>query len=324
MDNIIAAEIGGTNCRFGLFSVDTKKKITIKNRINLKTFEFDSLESIFSFLDKESFFSFTKRNQKMIIAIPGPVLGQKIFKMVNVKWEIDTELLKKKYDQFDYIFMNDVLAQAYGFLTTAGKKRAKIIRKGNGSESKDIVVVSAGTGLGLSFLKAEGDKYIPIPSEAGNTGFAFVSDDEDKFRRFVQKETNVDTPTLNTIVSGLGLSLLYQFFNKEKLAPEEVVKKISSNSETAKWFSKFYARCCKNYCLTVLNNCGKLYLAGGIVTSNPFLVDNDVFRKEFITSPLKSNLLKKISIYLNCNKNIGIWGAAYFGTTEEKGMFSYK
>lgn len=318
MYNVIAADIGGTNSRFGLFTVTTPNEFNLVDDIWLQTNEFNSLDSIIEHLIKINFIRPSDTAQQFSIAVPGPVLGEKTINMINVKWQIKIDRLKKNFPNYKFSFLNDFIAQAFAFLTEEGRKNLKPIKGGLDIKFGDIVVVGAGTGLGHSCLKKVGNNYIPLPSEAGHTTFPFVNDEEEKFRNFINKEIGTKFPTLNDIVSGGGLKLLHRYLTGQDISPELIVKDTSSFPEITKWFSKFYARCCKNYCLSVLSQCGQLFLTGGIASDNPFLVDNDIFREEFITSSLTSNLLQETPIYLSTNKNIGLWGAAYYSIQSDK------
>lgn len=318
MKHIIVVDVGGTNCRFGLFLLNQLNDLEFIKDKWLTTNGFESFDAIFEHLAESNFFPSYPYKQKFIIAVPGPVLGERLISMINVKWTIDTISIKDKYPQYDFFFLNDLLAQAFGFLTKAGQENLRRIKNGLDFEKGDIAVVGAGTGIGHSCLKRFENDYIPLPSEAGHTTFSFINEEEEKYRRFIYNETGEMFPTLNAIVSGSGLMYLHKYLTGKTMLPEEIIKNISANSDTTEWFSRFYARCCKNYCLTVLSGNGTLYITGGIATDNPFLIDNDIFRKEFITSSLTSNLLQNIPIYINGNKNIGLWGAACYSMRKNK------
>lgn len=84
-------------------------------------------------------------------------------------------------------------------------------------------------------------------------------------------------------------------------------------SATVQWFARFYGRASRNYALSVLPF-GGFYISGGVATKNPFLVDNDTFRDEFVNSPVKRKLLETIPVRLLRDPFSGLWGAAYYGT----------
>ena len=312
MTEIFVADIGGTNCRFAIFNIDKQSRLSFVEELWLKTKSFNSFESLLAVL-KSTNKKFSISNFEIIVlAVPAPVIGDSIINMVNIDWAINIKSLKLKHASSKIHFINDFTAQAYGCLTKAIDS-AKIIKKGKLLLNSDIAVVGAGTGIGHGAIKYdERCGYIPLPSEAGQIAFPFTREEELKYRKFVIKITGCEYPTNDMIVSGPGISLLHRFFTGEDLPPEQVTGKISNNSETTEWFSRFYGRCCKNYCLSVLASGGKLVLSGGLAAKNEILVNNDIFREEFINSPLKADLLKQITVYLNYNEKIALWGAAQF------------
>jgi glucokinase len=120
----------------------------------------------------------------------------------------------------------------------------------------------------------------------------------------------VIAPTYDALICGRGLALLHQFFNAERRSPAEVAEQLTPESEVARLFSRFYARAARNYALAVLPREG-IYISGGVAAKNPFLVDNDIFRREFTASKHHQSLLQRVPLRLNRNEESGVWGAAH-------------
>jgi glucokinase len=312
MKKIFVVDIGGTNSRFALFEVHTQFSMSLINSIWLKTGDAGSFEELI----KQQVVScpglIMSDCDAWVVAVPGPVLDEKRAEMVNVAWAIDIGQLKKRFHLPIY-FINDFMAQGYGCLTQATSDQIKI-KDDKSCTPCDIAVVGAGTGLGHCYLKYDGSGgYIPIPAEAGQIPYPFINQGELDFRAFILKKMNIPYPTGDTVVSGPGLALLHNFLTGEDLAPDQVARKITPGNDTTKWFARFYARSCRNYCLTKLSSAGMLFIAGGLAGNYPFLVNNDTFRNEFVTSTLKSPFLDRLPIYLNTKENNGLWGAALYG-----------
>ncbi len=312
MKKIFVVDIGGTNSRFALFEVHSHCSMSLINSIWLKTGDARSFEELIKQQETGCPELIISDCDALVVAVPGPVLDEKRVEMVNVAWAIDIGQLKKRFHLPIY-FINDFMAQGYGCLTQATSDQIKI-KDGKSCTPCDIAVVGAGTGLGHCYLKSDGSGgYIPIPAEAGQIPYPFINQEELDFRTFILEKTNIQYPTGDTVVSGPGLALLHNFLTGEDLAPDQVARKIAPENDTTKWFAKFYARSCRNYCLTKLSSAGMLFIAGGLAGNYPFLVNNDTFRNEFVTSPLKSPFLDQLPIYLNTNENNGLWGAALYG-----------
>ena len=312
MKKIFVVDIGGTNSRFALFEVHTQFSMSLINSIWLKTGDAGSFEELIQQQVVSCPGLIMSDCDAWVVAVPGPVLDEKRAEMVNVAWAIDIGQLKKRFHLPIY-FINDFMAQGYGCLTQATSDQIKI-KDGKSCTPCDIAVVGAGTGLGHCYLKYDGSGgYIPIPAEAGQIPYPFINQGELDFRAFILKKMNIPYPTGDTVVSGPGLALLHNFLTGEDLAPDQVARKITPGNDTTKWFARFYARSCRNYCLTKLSSAGMLFIAGGLAGNYPFLVNNDTFRNEFVASTLKSPFLDRLPIYLNTKENNGLWGAALYG-----------
>jgi glucokinase len=316
MDKIIVCDIGGTNSKFACFSKINGKEIRFESETWEKTHNFNSFEELLEEIKKRNGHYEVEKYNNFVIAVPGPVTSNDLLSFPNVKWKISKFNLSKLYPDTRISIINDFIAQAYGCLTEASADALPIIeRKTSQQTQNDIAIVGAGTGTGHGALKKlEGTNYFPLPSEAGHIPFPFITNSEFKFRDFLVEKNGYTYPVCNDVVSGPGLSQLHQFLTGRSLYPREVVMELTTESETTRWFSKFYARSCKNYSMTVLTSGGELFVSGGVAIKNPFLVDNDTFRHEFMycSSKLDDYLLKSISVYLIRNEKIGLWGAAYY------------
>jgi glucokinase len=312
MQKILVGDIGGTHCRFGTFLKGQKGKLRLIDMVSFSTSDFSSIQQVFENLEEISP-KMSVTNFKIItLGVPGPVIAGRHIRMAHIAWTINPNSVRKKYNQIVFNFIHDYTAQAYGCLTEAVSSAIKI-KAGKTTKGGDIGIIGAGTGLGYGVLKSDyHGGYIPIQSEAGHATFPFMGDDEFNYRKFVIDKTGQTHISYDMMVSGQGLSFLYEYFNGTHLAPEDVVKNIRPESETRKWFSRFYARACRNFCLSLLYSPSALYLSGGIPAKNIFLVDNPTFRREFIESPEKKDLLRYVPIFLNINEQIGLWGAALY------------
>lgn len=312
MNKLIVADIGGSNSRFAVFETNNKKELSLSRKIWLNTSESKSFEDLLCKLYQKDFEFSINKSDVVVISVPGPVENESFASLANVKWEINISPLRDKFGVSKVFLVNDFIAQGYACLTEA-VKNAQNIQRGKLNYRECLAVVGAGTGLGYCALKPNGfGGFTSFPSESGHANFSFVGNDEIKYQQFILKELKLPFVTNEIVVSGPGLSLLHRFLTGENLTPKIVVNKISPHPKTTKWFSLFYGRVCRNYALSVLP-IGSIYITGGVAIKNPFLVDSDIFRNEFLNSPQKGNLLKKIPIFLNQNENSGLWGAAFYG-----------
>jgi glucokinase len=311
---MLVCDIGGTNSRFACFQREDNN-LLIKNATAVKTNEFDSFEELLTELKKNGHQFDVNQHRKFVLAIPGPITPTDLLSFPNIKWEISKSRLQELYPDTEISFINDFTAQAYGCLTEAVTNALPLI---NAEQTQnDIAIVGAGTGLGHGMLKKIGESdYVHIPSESGQIPFPFAVDEfEQKYRTFIVQQTGIVNPVGDAVVSGRGLAMLHEFLTGKSLPPSEVAAEINVKSETTRWFATFYARDCRNYVLTTLAAGGKLFISGGVAMKNPFLVDNDAFRNEFLQgSDTAKNVLAHISVSLMQDERIGLFGAACYAS----------
>lgn len=338
---ILAGDIGGTNTNLAIVGV-TNGKFTIILECVYKSGEIPGLVAPLQEFLKIA----AEKNSALIpnlccISGAGPVENN-ICKLTNVKWNIDGQEIKKAINM-ETLIINDFLAIGYGIptLNVDDPKQITKLPHSNGSipapqKGASKAVVGAGTGLGVGFLVAVGDKYYASPSEGGHSGFASFDDETQKIKDFVAKKIG-KTPGTEPFVSGQGINNIYQYFKAEGLIkPESIFEEIdaasdedkpaliSKNAATNKTckdimkiFIKMYGRFASNASLLFLS-LGGLYLAGGIATKNEALfLEDQLFMKSFAMN-YKDNiqqLLSKIPVYIVKDYSISIYGAANAAVT---------
>jgi glucokinase len=309
MKNIISADVGGTNSRFGHFSIDDEDNLSLVDSIWLRTDEAGSFSDLIRNLGKSGF-SFKPRDADIvIIAVAGPVENKVRSKPPMIAWGLDISPAEKDLGFKRCILINDFVAQAFACRSPIGEA-AEIILPGSPDPAAAAAVIGAGTGLGKAvIIPAARGGYIALPSEGGHTNFPFISRKEFEYQNFLMKERGDQYITANSVVSGKGLSYLHHFLTGRKLGPSEIVKEFPLYPETLEWASRFYARVCRNYALETLAM-GGLYIAGGVAAKAPELLTHWVFEKEFRSSDTLAELLSKIPVSLIKDENSGLWGAA--------------
>jgi len=310
--NILSIDIGGTYSRAAVFSGlnENALKMTSVDAIRVSTSAFNSFEDLITHIT-QSFSPKEYHYDSIVIAVPGPVEKNKQAELVNVSWK-HANIEKTKNNHCEIILINDFVAQAFACLSKQMNK--KIIKNCDVDKMKGICVVGAGTGLGHATLQFIDNKYLIIPSEAGQVTYPFDIAEVEYQKFLIHTKKLHDTHITNDhVVSGSGLLLLHEFLTGEKITAEEIQQKIPLDSETTHYFARLYARSCRNYALSLLDAFSSLYITGGVALKSPFLVDNDSFRKEFVNSPSKAAILQTIPIYVNQSDFMGLWGGALYG-----------
>lgn len=334
--NVIGIDIGGTNTNIGISSLKDKKINPIFS-FNFKT---EKIKSIIPLINKTTTYAKDKYDINVdlaCIAAAGVVLDEKDrVKLTNSSLEINLNEIKKNTSLNDIYIINDFQAIGYGInlLDHNNEKDMRIIKNNNLKKHKNFstkAIIGAGTGLGKGILiyNQELDYYTPIPSEGGHSDFPYQNDFEKKIVNYIKNKRNIKQPlTYEEVISGRGIEGIYDYLNDiKKYKPTDYTKKISNSNdkakliskyknkdktcrETFKIFTKFYARCAKNFALDTLSIDG-LYIAGGIVSKNVDSFKSKEFIKEFEKSYRRLNLLKKIPIYAIMNYNVSLFGSCF-------------
>lgn len=312
MTQILAADIGGTNSRFGVFTAESGQEPRLVLWRVLPTGDARSFSEVLDRLAQSGLTVGEVRADCVVLAVAGPVQGGRC-QLTNAAWAIDlahvTGLPVARTE-----LINDFVAQAMGCLTNAVQSSAMSVQTGQ-VRTGIIGAIGAGTGLGACALAPLPDapgRFLPIPSEAGHAPLAFLTDREFALQTFITSRTGHTHAYGDTVVSGRGLSYMHWFLTGKNLNPAEVAAEIGPDSETTAWFARFYGRACRIFALHVLP-VGGLFLCGGLAAKNPHFVTHPEFLREFTDCPAYGDLLAEIPIRLVTSPEAGLHGAAEYG-----------
>ncbi len=303
---ILAADIGGTSSRFGWFFLDNGRLERV-NQLHLPTAASTSFREML-----EQVFMTGPDGQvcMAVFAVAGAVEQDGSVRPPNISWDIHRDMITPYFPC--NILINDFQAQAFGCRTDPARK-AMTIQTGTSEPGKALAVIGAGTGLGHCMLLPVGqDNHVAVASEAGHAAFPLYGDQERAYQAFLHRETGCTYPIGDMIVSGSGLTNLHAFLTGTWLSPAEIAQDLERFPETLTRFACFYARACRQYCLTVLPTQG-LYISGGLAAKHPEMITHPAFITEFVDSKNYCSLLKNIPVFLNRDEDMGLWGAAEYG-----------
>jgi glucokinase len=304
----LAADIGATNSRFALFQ-DCGGNLGMVQVERIPTQQAKSFADLLNLLRQSSLGPALRQCRAAALAVPGAVQNGIYAKPPNISWDIDIRTADLEGLPNRIILLNDFAAQAYACRTKA-VAQALPIHPRRGDAHGVVGVIGAGTGLGHGFLvPLPKQHFLALPSEAGHAAFAFATQEEQAFERFLQQQLALKYIIGDVVVSGQGLALLHQFHFGEKVAPSQAAAVFTEDSPVLRWFARFYGRACRQFALNVLAT-GGIYICGGVAAKNPFLVQHREFIREFMNNPHYSALLQCIPIALNTNEDSGLWGAA--------------
>lgn len=333
---VLGADIGGTNTNLGIAGIRNNKPILLFS-LNFKSQELPSLIPAV----KETL---TYAKKKYYINIDNAVIGaagvvspsQDAATLNNVSWDISQKELLENTSLSSVYIMNDFQMIGYGInmLNPENKDDLFLITPKQGHSSASTfakAILGAGTGLGKSILvyNKHFDAHIPIPSEGGHEDFPPQNEFEIRLVNFIKKFRNIRQPlSYEEVLSGRGIESIYQFLRQKKqfkaskyaeeidesLDKPPLISKYKEQDETCKetfrLFTRFFGRCAKNFALDCLAR-GGLYIAGGIASKNKEIFTIRDFLNEFENAHQRSEVLKKIPVYVIVNYDVSLYGACF-------------
>jgi glucokinase len=298
---LLAADIGGTNARFGLFDRDRAQRgVEI-----FPTADWDgAVEAAHEFLRRHP-----AEPTSACFAVAGPVQDGHS-SPVNLRWTVDSRELSAALGGIPVAVVNDLEANARGG-AVLGEDDLAVVNPGANGNGHARAVVSAGTGLGEAALIWDGARYRAIPGEGGHTDFAPRTEVEVELYRFLAAEFG--HVSYERICSGSGLVNVYRFLGGPAVSPAEVVAdaadRRSLGSRALDLFASIYGARAGNVALSFMAT-GGVYLGGGIA---PRIVDrltDGGFMRAFTAKGRLSSLLEQIPVRIVLNDRAALLGAA--------------
>ncbi|QGY41081.1 glucokinase [Pseudodesulfovibrio cashew] len=308
MAKILAADIGGTNSRFALFE-SAGGELVMEDSIWLETHGAATFSELVQQVWDSDFAARPGGFESVALAVAGAVIhGVACPVLPNAPWGVD--LRQVDFGVKKACLINDFAAQAYACRTRAVVDAVEI-QHGVADDRGVIGVIGAGTGLGYSALLPGEAEWIALPSEGGHMAFPFSGPEEYEYAEFNRRESGRNWPEGDSVVTGLGLRLVHKFLTGEDRAPREISEILTPESETARWYARFYGRACRNWAIALMCE-GGLYVAGGIAAKNPMFVKIPEFLEEFHNSHVYGAFLRSVPIRLNANQESGLLGAGFY------------
>jgi len=305
----LLADIGGTNARFALFSVD--KGIHKEEILPCK--EFPSIESAVECYCRKTQASPLRAS----IAIATAVVGDFI-QMTNHHWGFSVNALQHHFSWQKLVVLNDFEALAMSLPQLTAKE---LIPVGESMPAEPGVkaVIGPGTGLGVASLVQTSSGWQAIAGEGGHANYIVQTEREFHLLKVLQARFN-GYVSCERIVSGPGLVNAYEGLAKvdgvtvAPLTPAEITERARQGDrrcmEVIEIFLRALASAAANLALTVGAR-GGVYIGGGIVPRLGDLFDAGVFRHTFENKGRFSNYLRTVPVWIVDANNPAFVGAAY-------------
>ena len=293
MNKLLLIDIGGTNMRYATAYSDSDEITSINKKAFNETTFYENLEELI----KEH------NINTLIMSVAGPKIDNSIT-MTNKNFSFNQDNIKEKFKLKECYLLNDweSIAHSYSYI----KESIKIIQDGK-TYNNNLLFFGPGTGLGAAFSMNE----VVLPTELGNTK-NFIESLKKNF-----KNVTFGASRLEDIISGSGISKIYETLTHEKLSAEDIFEKFLDKEPDALFvingFIKSLSQTLSDLALSFLPGRGIL-LAGSLSRSIYTHFNEQNFFKPFINNNtgMHFDILKNTPIGVITKERTPLYGNLAF------------
>lgn len=327
--HILAADIGGTNCRLALYRAESASNYSLLREM---TYSSDSSESLSIIITQFLKQLPGQRIERACIGIAGPVIDQRCT-TTNLPWQVSAQEIRQTFDFEQAWLLNDLEANAWG-INLLQEHDFWLLNPGREEMRGNRSIISVGTGLGEAGIVCCGDEYRPFASEGGHTDFSPTTPLEFKLHQWLnQRFSHVSWERL---VSGPGLESLYTFLldHRNQQTPEWLSAIISSKGlapaisqaalegrdplclEALDLFLLLFGREAGNHALKLMAT-GGVYLGGGITPRVLSRLKSSLFLDAFFDKGRMRPLMEAMPVRVILNEKAALLGALYYAMLQQ-------
>tara|TARA_B100001564_G_scaffold119125_1_gene99272 strand:+ start:371 stop:1267 length:897 start_codon:yes stop_codon:yes gene_type:complete len=298
MKNALLIDLGGTNIRHAFFinnalSKISKEKISDKEFIPFITKLLNGAESKIEYL---------------VIAAAGPN-NQGFVNLTNRNLLINSSELEATLNLKKCLLLNDW--EAVAFSLSEMNKKSFLSIKGNFPSNKNTLLIGPGTGLGVTLII---DDQI-IPTEFGNV----LSTTKSMMESF-GIESSEKFLSLENILSGPGIEMLYEEKFGKKLSSEKIITLALERNEDAMFIVNNFLKTLIIIIddLVLSFTCKRVILGGAILNSLKSILTSETILNYFSSriNPKYSQLIEEVQVDLLLEDEPGIYGCLAFLKTK--------
>ena len=298
MKNALLIDLGGTNVRHAFYinnalSKISKEKISDKEFIPFITKLLNGAESNIEYL---------------VVAAAGPN-NQDFINLTNRNLLINSSELEAALNLKKCLLLNDW--EAVAFSLSEMEKKSFLSIKDNVPSNKNTLLIGPGTGLGVTLII---DDQI-IPTEFGNV----LSTTKSMMESF-GIERSEKFLSLENILSGPGIEMLYEEKFGKKLSSEKIITLALERNEDALFIVNNFLKTL----ITIIDDlvlsftCKRVILGGAILNSLKSILTSEKILNFFSSriNPKYSQLIEEVQVDLLIEDEPGIYGCLAFLKTK--------
>jgi glucokinase len=199
MTTLLAGDIGGTKTLLALYELDACTGLTLLRSERFPSADWEDLAPMVRhFLGHGG-----PSPSAACLAVAGPVAGGQAT-LTNLDWQLDQGRLQQSTGIPRIELVNDFAVLIYGLPHLAPEQQAPI-RSGIGQADAPLLILGAGTGLGVAYGVPSQGGLVAVASEGAHGEFAPRSSAEWELKQWLARERGLERVSIERVVSGTGL-----------------------------------------------------------------------------------------------------------------------
>ena len=301
---ILAGDIGGTNSRLAIYSHQASR-LELLHQKTYPSCEHGCLADVLATFLEDDCEDF----DAVCLGLPAPICSGRVFPLTNLPWLIDREELLQAVGTDRVALINDVEASAVGIQELSDDKLV-CLQAGQADPEGNRVVISVGTGLGVSALTPAGRTFA---TEAGHATFSPRHGID--FQLHDKLQVEFGHVSWERVASGPALPIIHSLLAPEqapRLEACDIVGRSGSDPvcrQAVEIFRGYIGAAAGNIALNLMAS-GGLYLTGGVAPRVIGMESAGSFIRAFTDKGRMRAFLEKIPVYLVHEENLALRGAA--------------
>ena len=325
MTTLLAGDIGGTKTLLSLYRLGEAGRLEQLVEQRYSSAEWPDLAPMVSqFLADASERGCSEPPASACLAVAGPVQGSRA-QLTNLPWHLEEQQLASATGIPRVELVNDFAVLIYGLPHLEAHQQAPI-RAGQAQAGEPVLVVGAGTGLGVAYGIPTANGLQALASEGGHGEFAATTAREWALRQWLLADLGLERLSIERVVSGTGLGHIARWLLAEHhpggdhplaQAPGDLPAAVASGAGDGEplarqaldlWLNA-YGRVCGDLALAGLCR-GGVWLAGGTASKLLAELQSARFSEAFGAKGRLQPILASLPITAITDPAIGTYSAA--------------
>jgi glucokinase len=218
MSTLLAGDVGGTKTLLAIYE-SSGQELSLLAQKRYSSADWDDLTPMVKRFLKTASAGLpdgVAQPAAACFAVAGPVQGGKA-RLTNLPWLLDQNVLAAAIGigsgKVDLV--NDFAVLIYGLPHLQPQQQA-VVRPGCADPDGTLLVLGAGTGLGVAYGLRTPQGLVALASEAAHGEFAPRSEAEWRLKRWLQADLGLERLSIERVVSGTGLGHVARWLLQER------------------------------------------------------------------------------------------------------------